>query len=58
MIRFNPNNCLNCLACMTSKCSKYIYSKRYGVPFFKEKPNCKDCTECIDICGKALSKTK
>ena len=57
MITFNPNNCLNCLSCMTTKCEDYIDAKRYGRPFFKEEPNCTNCTECIDACGgKALSK--
>ena len=57
MIKFNPNNCIGCLCCMSiEKCRDYIDAKRYGRPFFKEEPNCEDCTECIDACNKALSK--
>ena len=56
MIKFNPNNCLNCLSCMTiQECRMYIDAIRYGRPIFNE-PNCENCTKCIDICGKALSK--
>lgn len=58
MIKFNPKNCINCLSCMTiDECRDYIDAKRYGRPYFKEKPECQKCTKCIDICGKkALTK--
>lgn len=58
MIKFNPSNCLNCLSCMTIKeCRLYIDTIRTGGPVFKE-PNCTNCTKCIDMCGKALSKVE
>ena len=56
MITFNPNNCLNCLSCMAiEECRDYIDAKRTGRPYFKEEPNCNNCTKCTDMC-QALSK--
>ena len=56
MLKFNPNNCINCLSCMTiDECRLLIDAIRYGGPRFNEK-KCENCTKCIDLCGRALSK--
>ena len=56
MIKFNPQECINCLSCMTiNECRILIDAIRHGGPRFGEE-NCKECTKCIDICDKALSK--
>lgn len=56
MISFNPENCINCLSCMTIKeCRILIDAIRHGGPRFGEE-RCIDCTKCVDICGSALSK--
>lgn len=58
MINFNPKNCIGCLSCMTIKeCRMYLDSIRHGGPIFK-KPDCTNCTKCIDFCGRALSKNE
>ena len=60
MIKFKPENCIQCLCCMTiEECRPLINAIRYGEPKFNIDENkCKNCTKCIDICGKALYKTK
>lgn len=56
MISFKPENCIECLSCMTiEECRPLINAIRYGEPIFKEY-DCKDCTKCIDICKRALYK--
>ena len=56
MISFNPNACIECLACMTiDECTVLIDMIRHGGPRFGEE-KCGDCSKCVDICGRALSK--
>lgn len=57
-IRFNPQQCLNCLNCMTIKeCRLLIDMIRIGGPRFGEKKCTDECTKCIDICSThALTK--
>lgn len=56
MVSFNPKECIECLNCMTIKeCRILIDAIRHGGPRFGEE-NCINCTKCIDLCGRALSK--
>lgn len=63
-LKFNPKQCIGCLACMTVenqgnvRCRSLIDMVRRGGPKFGyEDCAASECTKCVDICGgRALMK--
>ena len=57
MIYFKPQNCIECLCCMSiEECRMLINTIRCGSPIFEKEDRCQDCTKCVDMCGTALFK--